>query len=319
MMDQLKKDTHVGEKRESMSEAAKIARYNVLLLENIYQAYDPERADHVVKVFRKGGVFNVLPIMEEDFEESFDTENDVESHGTEEVDPELLAAGAAGVVGAAAGVVGAAAGIIAGAALIGDDKDKFGDKDGLDDKDKLVGKNSLGDIEEENSYLLDDMDGDKAYGPNDGKNGLYADEQILKNGKRGINAANQSDNTGYDFDHEDPNDLFGKMDDGDDGFNAIACTAIAFGNSNALNDDDELNRNKYSRESSSYYDDGTIGVDLTTRKRKKRRRFKKKKTPYNEKLRKLEQIYDPSAASVKVSFINLASNSTYFIKSNNII
>lgn len=56
----------------SKSETAKIARYNIQLLENIYNAYDPEQADHVVKIFRKGGLFNIDPIHEEEFEESFE-------------------------------------------------------------------------------------------------------------------------------------------------------------------------------------------------------------------------------------------------------
>lgn len=109
-------------KRESKSEAAKIARYNIKLLESIYQAYDPEKADNVVKVFRKGGVFSIEPIMEEDFEESVD----LESQGTLEANP--------GIAGAAL-----AGGLIAGAALSGNNG----------------GKGKLGDIKEENSQLLE--------------------------------------------------------------------------------------------------------------------------------------------------------------------
>ena len=60
---------------ESRSEAAKIARYNIQLLENIYKAYEPEQADHVVKIFRKGGIFNIVPIIEEENEDSIDTYN----------------------------------------------------------------------------------------------------------------------------------------------------------------------------------------------------------------------------------------------------
>lgn len=74
-------------KRSSKSEASKIARYNISLLENIYRAYEPEQADHVVKIFRKGGLFNIEPIMEEDHEESFDTTNQrFESVGNNETE-----------------------------------------------------------------------------------------------------------------------------------------------------------------------------------------------------------------------------------------
>ena len=48
-------------------------KYNIKLLEDIYRAYeDPEEADKVIKVFRKGGIFSVQPIQEEELEYSVD-------------------------------------------------------------------------------------------------------------------------------------------------------------------------------------------------------------------------------------------------------
>ena len=51
-------------------------KYNIQLLEDIYSAYDdPDEADKVIKVFRKGGIFSVEPIREEELEYSIDNDN----------------------------------------------------------------------------------------------------------------------------------------------------------------------------------------------------------------------------------------------------
>jgi hypothetical protein len=141
MIQQLKEQAYLEKmnkrpekKRESMGEAAKIARYNIKLLERIYQAYDPKQADNVVKVFRKGGVFSVVPIMEEDFEDSFQSsQNDLESQGTQEF----------------AGI-----GLLGMASLGSEGKNKNNKHQNDDNKCKL------GDIKEENSMLFDDRDED---------------------------------------------------------------------------------------------------------------------------------------------------------------
>jgi len=49
-----------------------INKYNVSLIENIYDAYPPEVADWIVDKFRKGGLFSVEPIKEEELEYSID-------------------------------------------------------------------------------------------------------------------------------------------------------------------------------------------------------------------------------------------------------
>lgn len=42
------------------------------LIEDIYDAYPPEMADRIVEKFRKGGLFSVEPIKEEELEYSID-------------------------------------------------------------------------------------------------------------------------------------------------------------------------------------------------------------------------------------------------------
>lgn len=320
MMEQLKQESLLekmnnrpGKKRESKSEAAKIARYNIKLLESIYQAYDPEHADHVVKVFRKGGVFSVEPIMEEDFEESFDTQNDIESQGTTEIN----------------------AAVLGGVGIAGDDEKN---------KDKQGKGNKLGDIKEENSFLLQDLEDD------DDKTEGQAKLQML-------NAADQSENTGFDFDNEDQNDLFG-TNNGEDinafgntskaglknqgkasdtkfgslgkstkagfkshknasnskyntfgksstsDFNALLKASAAAGLANGINDGSGRNKDRYSKESSSEYDDETLGITMNPRRRRKKRKLKKKKQPTNDKYKQLEAIYGPNAiGSIRVSFV----------------
>jgi hypothetical protein len=44
----------------------------VSLIEDIYDAYPPEMADRIVEKFRKGGLFSVEPIKEEELEYSID-------------------------------------------------------------------------------------------------------------------------------------------------------------------------------------------------------------------------------------------------------
>lgn len=58
-----------------------INKYNVKLIEDIYDAYPPEQADWIVEKFRKGGLFSVAPIQEEELEYSIDgiDANDLES------------------------------------------------------------------------------------------------------------------------------------------------------------------------------------------------------------------------------------------------
>lgn len=327
-MDQLRQESLLEKmnnrpekKRESKSEAAKIARYNIKLLESIYQAYDPEHADNVVKVFRKGGVFSVEPIMEEDFEESFDTQNDIESQGTTEVNAAALG----------------------GLGIVGDDF-KNNDKDTNNNKDKNNGKdknndknknkenhgkgNKLGDIKEENSCFVDE---------------LYDDKTEDKGKFKGLNAADQLEYTGLDFDQEYQEDLEDQEDlenqeDQDDqdnqndifrAQNAIisaqnaksgsknakfdaknhadlhgrAKAPIALGLANAVNDGSGKNKDRYSLESSSDYDDETLGITMNPRRRRKKRKLKKKNQPINQKYKQLESIYGPNAiGSIRVSF-----------------
>ena len=125
-----------------MSEAAKIARYNIQLLENIYKAYEPEQADHVVKIFRKGGIFNIVPIIEEEGEDSIDTCN-------QEIMP-----------------YGAGTNCFSGAPDLESqttetNKDPNGLNGKLSSKDVIFGSWKLGDIKEENSQFLDDLVDDK--------------------------------------------------------------------------------------------------------------------------------------------------------------
>jgi hypothetical protein len=47
-------------------------KYNVQLIEDIYDAYPTEQADRIVEKFRKGGLFSVEPIKEEELEYSVD-------------------------------------------------------------------------------------------------------------------------------------------------------------------------------------------------------------------------------------------------------
>lgn len=48
------------------------------LIENIYDAYPPEMADWIVDKFRKGGLFSVEPIKEEELEYSIDGIDEIE-------------------------------------------------------------------------------------------------------------------------------------------------------------------------------------------------------------------------------------------------
>jgi len=150
MMKRLQRDSSIDKlsqrpkkkaKRASKSEAAKIARYNIRLLEDIYQAYDPEQADHVVKVFRKGGVFSVEPIMEEDFEDSFQaSQPDLESQNTDMNTTPM----SVGISSFAAGGL----------------KDSSKGKK-LSHKDTIGKKDTLDDIKEENSLLFDEVSEEK--------------------------------------------------------------------------------------------------------------------------------------------------------------
>jgi hypothetical protein len=200
MMKQLKEEAYIDKlsqrpqykqpkpKRESKSEAAKIARYNLKLLESIYQAYDPEQADNVVRVFRKGGVFSVEPIMEEDFEESFDsTQQDIESQGGTDVNTGL---------------------IVATTKSSGKDVNRYLKQNSLTAKNRMYGgKDKLGDIKEENSQLLEEMfDEDEGIGD-----------------KMAYGA--QSEQTGFDFDDLEGNGVFHTLNDDPEGFNALVAIA----------------------------------------------------------------------------------------------
>ena len=48
------------------------------LIEDIYDAYPPEIADRIVDKFRKGGLFSVEPIKEEELEYSIDGIDEIE-------------------------------------------------------------------------------------------------------------------------------------------------------------------------------------------------------------------------------------------------
>ena len=274
MMAQLKQDSLLERmnerpKKESKSEAAKIARYNIKLLESIYQAYEPEQADNVVKVFRKGGAFSVNPIMEEDFEESFATENqDIESQGTTEVNAALIAAGGVGA-----------------------------NKENAEGKGNKGKGDDLGDIKEENSQLLEEYlldDDEKGKG---GKNNL----KLLK-------VDNHSEQTGYDFDKQDGNDIF-KSQDEDSEFNALALAAIAGGGNTEDEEERKRRKNEMYEESSSEFDESDLGgATLNPKMRRRRRRRRRKDQPYNEKIRQLEEIYDNKGdSSVKVNIINISN------------
>lgn len=271
------------QKRESKSEAAKIARYNLKLLESIYQAYDPEQADNVVRVFRKGGVFTVEPIMEEDFEESFDsTQQDLESQGGTEANTGLLITTTKGS---------------------GKEVNKYLKQNSLTTKNRKYGnKDMLGDIKEENSQLLDEM----------------FDEEEGRGDKMAHGA--QSEQTGFDFDDMEGNEIFNSLNDDPESFNALAAIAgtnhLVTKNTKSPNNgetgDTKGNKTKGQNDiSDSYeYDDETImgGATLNPRKKNRKRRIKKKKkdNTNNEKIRQLEQIYNSTpivggGSSVRVS------------------
>ena len=66
--------TNIDELKEKRMNT--LNKYNIQLLEDIYNAYDdPEEADKVIKVFRKGGIFSVEPIQEEELEYSLDQDD----------------------------------------------------------------------------------------------------------------------------------------------------------------------------------------------------------------------------------------------------
>ncbi len=285
MLERLNKRPEHKEKRESNSEAAKIARYNMKLLESIYQAYEPEQADNVVKVFRKGGVFSVEPIMEEDFEESFD----IESQGTLDRNATLLAGGAVGETkngtdgiddGRTNGIIGGPTNGTNNGLTLLKAKDKYGKQD------------TLGDIKEENSMLLDD----------DGK--LVKKEDEKEDDLELFKGDNQSEQTGYDFNKENPNDIFGLGSDENNGFNALAVAGddLAKGSKDKVTLLDQ-NKLKFEDSSSEFEDETNLGgVTMNQRGKKKRRRRRKKKNPkYNDKIRQLEEIYDNGEGTMLVN------------------
>eukprot|EP00344_Euplotes_crassus_P007229 CAMPEP_0196997298 /NCGR_PEP_ID=MMETSP1380-20130617/2948_1 /TAXON_ID=5936 /ORGANISM="Euplotes crassus, Strain CT5" /LENGTH=687 /DNA_ID=CAMNT_0042413491 /DNA_START=1212 /DNA_END=3272 /DNA_ORIENTATION=+ len=266
MLEKMNKRPQREQKRESKSEAAKIARYNIKLLESIYQAYEPDKADNVVKVFRKGGVFSVEPIMEEDFEESFDTANH-----------DLESLGALGSNAALAG--GALAAGALGATTLMSNKDD---------------KGTLDDIKEENSRLFEDTDY-KGVGHQKGVDHQKGIDHDNLNDLMEFSKENESEQTGYDLEKQNKDDKFESIDEGSD-FNALADGAIAAAAVTQLMEegkDGDKHKNRYD-ESSSEFEEETY-LDFEGKKRKRRRRRRRKKNPnYNAKLKQLEDIYDNS-------------------------
>ena len=258
MLERINKRPEHKVKKQSNSEAAKIARYNMKLLESIYQAYEPNQADNVVKIFRKGGVFSVEPIMEEDFEESFESGNqDIESQGTTGMNTALIANGG---------------------------------KDGTNKDVELMGSKGkqglLWDIKEENSLFVDNDDDEKRGNKEDRK------------------GENNSELTGYDFDKENLNDIFGTGNDEDNGFNALAAAGGLAKGPRDKNDLLSKNKHNFEDSSSEFEDESNFeGITMNERGKKKRRRRRKKKAPkYNAKIRQLEAIYNNGEGSAKVSF-----------------
>ncbi|CAI2368980.1 unnamed protein product [Moneuplotes crassus] len=276
MIDHLKQEAHLEKastvphrekKRQSKSEAAKIARYNIKLLESIYQAYEPDKADNVVKIFRKGGVFSVEPIAEEDFEESFESSNhDLESQGTMEAAANLKGCLNGGVI----------EGRAVGNTVFASGKGDQGTLDG---------------IKEENSQLFEDFDDEKR-GKLDKKRGKLGENSNddIKNSKEG-----QCDKTGFEIDNYDKAQELESIEKDTD-FNALANDVMAGAAITQLIEEEKegkatKNNNRYEESSSEFEDETFLGFDDQKKKRKRRRR-KKKKPKFNPKIKRLEEIYD---------------------------